>query len=186
MNNLLYNDGEKLIIKKKHLEEFLNDSIKIMQENEDLDEEELKYYQEENAQLLKITKDWNEEKKIGLYTNAMSGWFMIDQTIVEEVENEQNREKNISDLKGIIQNNTEDYLKDRVKQFYDWQQEMGASRVITYDDTIDWVYDDILEDIDATQDFEDLEIKSYVIEVVKNIKLEELENKKDIRAFIIK
>lgn len=93
MNNLLYNDGEKLIIEKKHLEEFLNDSIKIMQENEDLDEEELKYYQEENAQLLKITKDWNEEKKIGLYTNAMSGWFMIDQTIVEEVENEQNREK---------------------------------------------------------------------------------------------
>ena len=63
MNNLLYNNGEKLIIKKKHLEEFLNDSIKIMQENEDLDEEELKYYQEENAQLLKITKDWNEEKK---------------------------------------------------------------------------------------------------------------------------
>ena len=64
MNNLLYNDGEKLIIKKKHLEEFLNDSIKIMQENEDLDEEELKYYQEENAQLLKITKYWNEEEKI--------------------------------------------------------------------------------------------------------------------------
>ena len=111
---------------------------------------------------------------------------MIDQTIVEEVENEQNREKSISDLKGIIQNNTENYLKDRVKQFYDWQQEMGASRVITYNDTIDWVYDDILEDIDATQDFEDLEIKSYVIEVVENIKLEELENKKDIRAFIIK
>ena len=77
MNNLLYNDGEKLIIEKKHLEEFLNDSIKIMQENEDLDEEELKYYQEENAQLLKITKDWNEEKKIGLYTNAMSGWFIL-------------------------------------------------------------------------------------------------------------
>ena len=186
MNNLLYDDGERFIIEKKHLEELLNDSIKIMQENEDLEEDELKYYQEENAQLLKITEKWSEDKKIGLYTNSMSGWFMIDQTIVEDVENEQNEEKRISDLKGIIQNNAETYLKDKLEQFYDCQQEMGASRVITYNDTIDWVYDDILQDIDATQDFEDLEIKSYVIEIVKNIELEELENYKEIKAFIIK
>ena len=31
MNNLLYDDGERFIIEKKHLEELLNDSIKIMQ-----------------------------------------------------------------------------------------------------------------------------------------------------------
>ena len=69
--------------------------LKIMQENEDLEEDELKYYQEENAQLLKITEKWSEDKKIGLYTNSMSGWFMIDQTIVEDVENEQNEEMEV-------------------------------------------------------------------------------------------
>ena len=160
--------------------------FKDLEEEVFLTEEELKYYKEEHAQLLEITKNWSEDKKIGLYTNAMSGWFMIDQTIVEDVEKEQNEEKMIDNLKAIIQNNAETYLKDKVEQFYDWQQEMGASRVITYNDTIDWVYDDILQDIDATQDFEDLEIKSYVIEIVKNIELEELENRKDVRAFIIK
>ena len=52
MENVIYENGENFLIKKKFAEQFLNECLASILENNDYDDEEIAYLQRENQWLI--------------------------------------------------------------------------------------------------------------------------------------
>lgn len=69
--------NEEYYLYKKDIKAFLDWCYLGIKNNEYLDEEELKYFRDENEYLINEVKDLQDLEIICLYENAMSGWFML-------------------------------------------------------------------------------------------------------------
>ena len=83
MENVIYENGENFLIKKKFAEKFLNECLENMLENTDLDDENIEYIKEENQRLIKELKEFDDEEIICFGDCAMSGYFAIYQDRVQ-------------------------------------------------------------------------------------------------------
>ena len=84
MENVIYENGEDFLIKKKFAEQFLNECLASMIENADYDEENIEYIKEENQRLIEELKQFDDEEIICFGECAMSGYFMICQDRVQD------------------------------------------------------------------------------------------------------
>ena len=84
MENVIYENGEDFLIKKKFAKQFLNECLTNMIENADYDEENIKYIKEENQRLMEELKQFDDEEIICFGECAMSGYFMIYQDRVQD------------------------------------------------------------------------------------------------------
>lgn len=84
MENVIYENGEDFLIKKKFAEQFLNECLASMIENADYDEENIEYIKEENQRLIEELKQFDDEEIICFGECAMSGYFMIYQDRVQD------------------------------------------------------------------------------------------------------
>ena len=83
MGNVIYENGEDFLIKKKFAKQFLNECLIHMIENADYDEENIEYIKEENQRLMEELKQFDDEEIICFGECAMSGYFMIYQDRVQ-------------------------------------------------------------------------------------------------------
>ena len=83
MENVIYENGEDFLIKKKFAKQFLNECLTNMIENADYDEENIEYIKEENQRLMEELKQFDDEEIICFGECAMSGYFMIYQDRVQ-------------------------------------------------------------------------------------------------------
>ena len=83
MENIIYENGENFLIKKKFAEQFLNECLASMLENTDLDDENIEYLRNENQSLIEELKQFDDEEIICFGECAMSGYFMIYQDRVQ-------------------------------------------------------------------------------------------------------
>lgn len=183
---LIYDDGENCILKKKDIENFLNYSIYMQEQNGDLDEEELQYYKDENKYLLEQLENVDEEEMICLYTNAMSGWFMIDNSRINELLEQKQYEEDLKELKGVISSYLEHYLNGIIEEWVNWVRDNGGSRVKTYVDIIDYLYESILDDYIISDNIENDEIKRQVRYAVANYEPNDFENRRDLEIYVIR
>lgn len=84
MENVIYENGEDFLIKKKFAKQFLNECLTNMIENADYDEENIEYIKEENQRLMEELKQFDDEEIICFGECAMSGYFMIYQDRVQD------------------------------------------------------------------------------------------------------
>ena len=171
---LIYDDGEQCILKKKDIKNFLDYGIYMQEQNGDLDDEELQYYKDENKYLLEQLE------------NAMSGWFMIDNSRINELLEQKQYEEDLEELKGVISSNLENYLNGIIEEWVDWIRDNGGSRVKTYADIIDYLYEDILDDYMISDNIENDEIKRQVRYVVANYEPNDFENRRDLEIYVIR
>ena len=83
MENVIYENGEDFLIKKKFAKQFLNECLTNMIENADYDEENIEYIKEENQRLIEELKEFDDEEIICFGECAMSGYFAIYQDRVQ-------------------------------------------------------------------------------------------------------
>lgn len=84
MEYLIFDDGENFIMKKKDIKNFLDTAINYQIE-EEVEEETINYYKEENQYILEQVQSYADDDLICLYENAMSGWLMIDNTKINDL-----------------------------------------------------------------------------------------------------
>lgn len=183
---LIYDDGEQYILKKKDIKNFLDYGVYLQEQNGDLDDEELQYYKNENKYLLEQIENVDDEEMICLYTNAMSGWFMIDNSRINELLEQKQYEEDLEELKGVISSNLESYCNGIIEEWVDWVKDMNGSRVKTYQDIIDYLYEDILEDYMISDNIEDSEIIKQIKNIVRNYDSEDFENRQDLEIYVIR
>ena len=183
---LIYDDGEQCILKKKDIKNFLDYGIYMQEQNGDLDDEELQYYKDENKYLLEQLENVDDEEMICLYTNAMSGWFMIDNSRINELLEQKQYEEDLEELKGVISSNLENYLNGVIEEWVDWVRDNGGSRVKTYADIIDYLYEDILDDYMISDNIENDEIRRQVKYAVANYEPTDFENRRDLEIYVIR
>ena len=83
MENVIYENGENFLIKNKFAEQFLNECLASILENNDYDDEEIAYLQRENQWLIEELEQFDDEEIICFGDCAMSGYFMIYQDRVQ-------------------------------------------------------------------------------------------------------
>ena len=87
---------------------------------------------------------------------------------------------------GIISSNLENYLNGIIEEWVDWIRDNGGSRVKTYADIIDYLYEDILDDYMISDNIENDEIKRQVRYVVANYEPNDFENRRDLEIYVIR
>jgi len=95
---------------------------------------------------------------------------------------------NLEELKAILSSHLENYLNGIIDEWKDWVKDMGGSSVQSYQDIIDWLYDDTMEDTQLYDniDFTDNEIMAVIKNVVENNYHEDFENRKDLKIYVIR
>ena len=95
---------------------------------------------------------------------------------------------NLEELKAILSSHLENYLNGIIDEWKDWVKDMGGSRVKSYQDIIDWLYDDTMEDTQLYDniDFTDNEIMAVIKNIVENNYHEDFENRKDLKIYVIR
>ena len=94
--------------------------------------------------------------------------------------------KDLEELKGIISSNLENYLNGIIEEWVDWIRDNGGSRVKTYADIIDYLYEDILDDYMISDNIENDEIKRQVRYAVANYEPNDFENRRDLEIYVIR
>lgn len=185
MYNCEYYNGEEMLIKVKDIPKALEQAIEYQRDS--LEEEELEYYKEENNGILETIKSWDEETLVCLCYNAMSGWYMIDQSRVEDLIKEKEYEILKNELESHLQTTIENTLEERVDNY----NHFGGSRLIRYEDILDYVMRDYEEDTDFNEkfdeeDFDIKDIRSIIKYSMRNTERKDLENHEDLQIFIIR
>ena len=95
---------------------------------------------------------------------------------------------NLEELKAILSSHLENYLNGIIDEWKDWVKDMGGSRVKSYQDIIDWLYDDTMEDTQLYDNinFTDNEIMAVIKNIVENNYHEDFENRKDLKIYVIR
>ena len=94
-------------------------------------------------------------------------------------------EEDLEELKGIISSNLENYLNGIIEEWVDWVRDNGGSRVKTYADIIDYLYEDILDDYMISDNIENNEIKRQIKYAVANYEPTDFENRRDLEIYVI-
>ena len=183
---LIYDNGEEVLLKKKYIKNFLDYGVYLQEQNGDLDDEELQYYKDENKYLLEQLENVDDEEIICLYENAMSGWFMIDNSRIDELLEQKEYEEDLEELQSIISSDLENYLNGIMEDWVDYGKDNGVSRVKTYQDIIDYLYNNIIEDYMISDNIEDDEIIKRIKNIVRNYDSEDFENIQDLQIYVIR
>lgn len=94
----------------------------------------------------------------------------------------------LEELKAILSSHLENYLNGIIEEWNYWVKDMGGSRVKLYQDIIDWLYEDTMEDTQLYDniDFTDNEIMEVIKNIVENNYHKDFENRKDLKIYIIR
>lgn len=79
-----YFDGDRILLKKKNLEKFLEQALLYEQDLDD-EEEHIKYVQDENNDIINQLKDLQDEDYVCLYLHPMSGWWCVRQDDIDDL-----------------------------------------------------------------------------------------------------
>lgn len=178
-------DGEFVLLKKKNLNKFLEKAIVEEKKNGYDDDEHIEYLENENHCIKLATSDLKNEDYVCLFCNPMSGWWCPSQESIEEILQIMNETKKIEELRGVLKSNVENTLSAFVEEF---KSSQNGSRIITYKELFDYIYDDILKDYEVIDDIEEVIIKKEVkiaishCDTLNNI----LENRFDLSLYVIR
>lgn len=181
-----YFDGDRVLLRKKNLERFLEQALLHEQDLDD-EEEHIKYIQDENNDIRNQLKDLQDEDYVCLYLHPMSGWWSIRQDDIEDLLKEMEYLDDLDELKGVLKSNVEMYLTNRVENFY--ENHCEGTRVITYKEMVEYIYNDIQQDYELI----DRLCENVYNEMMREVKIAvshcdsvgNLENRFDLQAYII-
>lgn len=83
MENIIFENGEVFLLKKKYVENFLNECLDTIKESNNYEKEEIIYFEEEKEHILQEIKDFEDEEIVCLIECAMSGFFGVYQEEVQ-------------------------------------------------------------------------------------------------------
>lgn len=169
---IIWDDGEQALMKAGDVPAIFDDLLE--QYKEEYDEEEIKYFKECMIDVLGQVENLPKDKIILLVDEPMSGFYRLgseDECNVVIAYKEAS--DTLTSIRSAAKELIEAYLLNQAEEFATWKKDMGASRILDYEDIIISVYEEFEDSYDFDQEKEKYEIEE---DTIKRIIKEELRN----------